>query len=1660
MDTCIFAPVVSQEEWETVPVEIGKKISKFVNEKFEEFITSKALLETKTTNSEKSYTELKEQNESTQTENEALKARLEAASTSITELETQVSRHLAELVKLQAQSNQLEAEAAEFRHQRNMAVDERDEHLTMIQRRNAEIERMKLDLETLTKQLEDAVTTKCEALAKADEIASMKVTLEYKEKRLEQERSLMNSQIESLTAELHERTEELLNMRRDNTSRCIQLETKLAEKTQELTVAQEQVNFFTELNQNLTSRNEELAQKMFAQSETHAKTNESYVCEIEAKTKMANAYKAMYEESHRHAEELKDALSEVQELLRQATEQYGELETKHKETELANEEIISKKNDCIAMLKKELETANEIMEQTRHDSIGKDLEGLSPSAASASRLIKSGMTYTEVYSRYVSVNEQLTTKEEECKRLNNYITCIVAEIEEKGPLIKKLRQEYSDTLDANDALKASNDSLLAELQQLRDANSENRRLESQVMRENERFKKEVADLSRQVVHLLQEVEHSRIGSSSTSTDNDLSDSISSADIISKRLVTFNDIAELQANNQKLLALVRDLTERQEEAESFDPAAIANLQRKLEELRESQNELLEERDQQTKMMATLRNQRDMYKNMYGQVMKGAGDMSMDKSFPGAENGDNSKAQSDADSSPNYDEKMHDLEVQIDKYKKQIDMLKEENDTYRKERLDHEKILLEQIESIRGEAKELTRLNCKLTSQAELNEEKFKILQNNAEIYKKQIGALEKQNKIYSEAIIKHEQAATYLKDEALQCQTKLSKAEVMLGNIQKENALLKDGEKRLLKECEMFKKHAHQQNLLQSNIELIKVTLERNDAESKLRLEARLDEAHLECSSLRRRLGEEQNHFRSLSEHLEKQAKQAVERMEEEKKEADKLRREITEAREELINKTNHIDELSKKLKSSVFAIPDASVEGRKIRDLEQQLTDAQAEISSLKTKLKATKEASEEYFNVAQAAENQLKEVLEQEQNLKDEIERQMQLVKELQEKCSELEGELSIQMDDQDIASAGIKTKSQQLQEELNVRNMDLRTARQQLENARSDIKALNEQLKIVENKYAREVTLHSADLQTLTDIKAELDQTVDRIRILESEKQRAEDALAEHQQSAEEQQRILNEEREKLEERFKNMDDQNSLLLDQIQQLNTQLTILQAQASADAQVGHNTSLPSADTSFNRSLTEDEVSSSDQLLKIIKYLRQEKDIAVSKADIIEAEHFRLKAQYDALSKQLEEAKALMEIERQKNEVSVVSASKHAEVLRKLETLNAITDSNRALRHERDELLAEITTLRARTERLEAEVAPLEERNRDLMTKADQMQTENISLRGECTRWRQRANQLIEKTNRTSPEDWKKLQTERETLAKQLTIERGNTAKLTENNNILKQNNHKLEEQLKALNIQSRNQAEEISSLREQVAALQNQVSELTQNLDQQVQNNGKITEENRVLTEDTAGKDVTITELRNNLSQIRRIAKKYKNQYEDQVKEVEALKQQTEQNQSEQNMSAEKQNQALEQQRTEHEERMNQLEEAHREASDQLNQQIAGGQEQIESLKTEIERLKQASQETEEKYKVLFKNARERIVNLTEQNASLNEELNKKDRSQAERVKQVSQDTEEKYKILFKNARERIVNLTEQNAGLKQELSKKIWFRSWWGIFYRKRKK
>ena len=93
-------------------------------------------------------------------------------------------------------------------------------------------------------------------------------------------------------------------------------------------------------------------------------------------------------------------------------------------------------------------------------------------------------------------------------------------------------------------------------------------------------------------------------------------------IISKKLVTFRDIEDLQANNQKLLVLIRELSSKHEEMEtSRQDVDVSALQEQEKCLKSELAALRENLNHQSAMLEQLKQQRDLYKDMYQKVLRG-------------------------------------------------------------------------------------------------------------------------------------------------------------------------------------------------------------------------------------------------------------------------------------------------------------------------------------------------------------------------------------------------------------------------------------------------------------------------------------------------------------------------------------------------------------------------------------------------------------------------------------------------------------------------------------------------------------------------------------------------------------------------------------------------------------------------------------------------------------------------------------------------------------------------------------------------------------------------------------------------------------------------------------------------------------------------------
>ena len=240
-------------------------------------------------------------------------------------------------------------------------------------------------------------------------------------------------------------------------------------------------------------------------------------------------------------------------------------------------------------------------------------------------------------------------------------------------------------------------------------------------------------------------------------------------------------------------------------------------------------------------------------------------------------------------------------------------------------------------------------------------------------------------------------------------------------------------------------------------------------------------------------------------------------------------------------------------------------------------------------------------------------------------------------------------------------------------------------------------------QDKYQHEVILHAADLEALKQARAQLDEATAQLAAAEDAGRAAAARLTEAEAGWKERQTLLDQQAEQQRQQHDELLQQNSLLHSQLEQLNGQLTAVQARlapAEPDA--------AATGGSLNTSFSEADARTSEQLLEIIRYLRRQREIAETRAETAAAESARLRAQLQLAKQQLETSQSRLDQERQSSQASVESSARLAELLRKVETLNALTDSNRVLRVERDDLSRRCQELQVQLDTTRAEIEPLQ----------------------------------------------------------------------------------------------------------------------------------------------------------------------------------------------------------------------------------------------------------------------------------------------------------------------------------------------------------------
>ena len=1128
--------------------------------------------------------------------------------------------------------------------------------------------------------------------------------------------------------------------------------------------------------------------------DSNTNMEEGYNEEIRAQTNLANLYKAKANDAEEKSSELAKAVEELQGLLKQSSERYGALEDNLEKEKEENKTEFQRRNEAIRALKKELEDANDLIKNLKQRGLTEEgISQLSPAAAAASKLIKSGMSLTQVYSELVSCQEELLNAKDENRQLNTYVEQILSDIEERAPAFKRQRDDYEKAMETISGLKIelqnekeSHDSERTEVETAR------RRL-SVATKDNERLHKQIKDLNVQVVTLVREVEAARFGR--TTKDENLLTSpggsqASIADgVISERLVSFHDVSELQQKNMELLTVIREMAVNQENAEKqLVEEKTADLKHELDNVVSRVEELREARRRQETLMDNLVVQRDMYKSMAESNAEQLRASPKATSTPGMAAAKSANEQTTPTKGIDKNA-FRDLEVRASKAETALAEIRKDFDVYREEKCENEKMITEMLDKTREELNETRAKAIKLASQEEWNTERFRLSQNNASNYKTEIGLLEERNKTLHSVIAKHENSIDALHKELLNSQTSLSKVERSAERIQNENNMLKMAESRLKQECEILHRQKTGSALIAENLKMVQVQIEKGESEAKMRLQNEKDALQKEVSLLRKKLDSEVESFKSSVqawESSEKELRVQIENMKikeiESKDNLDNTLKDLESTKEKLKHSEERLVELQATSVGSEIESTSKATDS-KITELKNQILACKNESINLKEHLSKARNATAQYKKLADAAEKQVfdsnaaskqlqNSLMQQIQQLKNEMTRLQTIIHQHEKEKEDIKN--SAAAANRELETANATQEVHQLRQELSSSNALLSEASQEVQSLKQamEIKQVEfqkqENIAIdLQNRYERELTNHGQTTQNVIQLREQISCHNQIVNDLSEAKRKAEMDVTKFQEEANLVQQTLKEEYKLLNEQFEVVEANNKALYNQLTNISHQMTTLRDNRDQsgldDSQLNRslNTSVPGTDNA------EESATTIEQFMDIIKYLRKEKEILSGKVEVVNAECTRIKAQFEASSNQLNESQSALQFANEKINSSMMPSTRFDDLMEKIQTIPALKDSNRVLREENNKFSVTIDQLQNELAVAKSTIDPLKAQLSSHEEVQDRQKSEISALMADNQKWRNRVTGLIEKHQKINPEEMKKIQIQNSQLNKQ-----------------------------------------------------------------------------------------------------------------------------------------------------------------------------------------------------------------------------------------------------------------------------------------------------
>ncbi|RNA44217.1 nucleo TPR isoform X1 [Brachionus plicatilis] len=1256
----------------------------------------------------------------------------------------------------------------------NLEAEKRD-LLSLLDKKIKENDRLNEEWKSINVKLSDSESKICEITAQLEEIRGRESTIGFKERQFQADKERLLNEIDWLNQQLKDKSMQLLESKGNSNQKIYDLESKIEDYSAENRKNKNLMDALQNANQSMETQIDELTKKLQEIREKDIKLKLEFNEEAMQRDKLIDMYKEENSNCKIRLEDAANAIKELNQMISEAKEEYSKLADEKNFNETSYEAKIKEKDEMIYKLEQELKNANELLSIAKRKGATvlseSDIEQLSPAAAVASKLLKSGMTLTQIYSEYVNLTETLQNEKKENERLKSYITEVIHEIEEKAPLLRRQKEEYEDSLKTISNLTAQLENAYMDYEVLKSKSEDSIKKYNSLSFENVRLKQDLGEMSRQVTVLLSEVEQLRSKLTSRGTRSENPDSTlanlfadpnesnfevsSSSETRIQGASLFRNIEELQKQNMELKRLLNEITDKKQSEEKIElELRTKEFGEKLGIAMRQLEEFKTQREKQEQVLDEIRKQRDTYKHLLMQQQPQSVTRLPSEFFTSTPGADRTRSETSEQLELSIDQEQVDFKKKYDEASTALARLQSKFDNHQKQMVQTNNSLSEQVDELRTKNSELGMKAALSDSKLEGTLEKCKSLTTNIEKLRKELESYKERLSKSNELIIKHEQSIHLTTVELNRCKEKIDELDTKLHSTSVEKDMLKSNYERLTKEHELLIRENNSRTSILANLEIIRNSCERNERETKQMLNQKIELLERELTIQQKQSEHCKEQHDVLIKSWQNQFEQLSQQRNAEVHNADKLKSDYNELKEKFYQLQTRYNEAEAKLHSNELLVqisrnskPSSAISRlthleEETKELQMKLSLSEKEIVSLKIQLEDSKEHAKQYKNISDTMEKTMKEESEAraksqqiyEQKISDLNSRMADLgarydetvglksqlenayerdKKEFEEKVGLLEKEKKSLTSNVEL----LEKKVENLEQILDERSLARDDFAAKLTVSEEQVKSLSERMQILEKESSGFDNQMSEMRQNLQSRDSEL----------EGERKLRLDQ-AEAFKSSE---NVLNSEISKLKKEIENLIEQNNKIQVEFSKVGQDFVTLQKQ------------------DFGTMLKTDEQSASN-LLEINRYLRMQKDNLEENCE-------KLKIDNEVCQKRVQNMESELEFyKKQCYEKETKTQTEQNQT--NMDNFNLIVDTNKRLKEELDLVNAENSRLNDEVNKLSEEVSNFKSNLSASELRGETSTLENTFLRTEVKKLKEKIDNLYRQSDMA--DEWARFQAE------------------------------------------------------------------------------------------------------------------------------------------------------------------------------------------------------------------------------------------------------------------------------------------------------------